>query len=371
MKKKIVLGSVLKPVNDTRIYEKFAYTLYPHYDIYIVAHKSSDSSFSQNYPNIYLSEIFDIDADVPRSKSSSLFLKELNRIRPDAIIVHTVELLPAVYYYKAASPNTKVFYDIIENYVYNIFYQNIHTGIKKHILTLGTYLIEKLSPIFISHYFAAEQTYLKEKSLPPKKTTILENKLNFKIYSNNKHIKPEKIQIELLLCGTISTVFGAKEAFFFAEKLHKQNSNIRLHIIGSCVEEELKNWLFEQLKTADFLKITGLNKLVPHADIINAMREADFVLLSYQPNKSTKDCIPTKMYECWALGIPMIIQKNQLWESLCMPYNSGFFINYKTFDAEKVMPLLFKGNYYPDGPVKSARWETEAEKLLKILSNFL
>ncbi|MEH0155587.1 hypothetical protein V6R21_15680 [Limibacter armeniacum] len=367
--KKIVLASVLKPVDDCRMYEKFALTLAEEHQVYVLGYKASDSTFKPAHHRIQHIELFDFAyKESARSKASKELLSQLRVIAPDIIIIHTIELLPAAVIHKMKHPQVKLLYDVQENYIYNFLYQPIHKGVWKYLLATGAMVTELLAAPFIKHYLLAEKTYLKERKYPSYKCVFLENKFK-KPHQELSHVVKQGHKIQLLICGTLSTVFGTKEAVLFAIKLHEYNADIMLTISGKCVEPELAEWLKKTAKTYSFISMDNIDALSAHTDIIMAMIRADFVLLPYQPNQSTKNCIPTKLYECLAMAKPMVIQSNPLWEQVCKPHQAAVFIDYRNYDPEVVLHKMQSQEYYPEGEVYEAFWDTEAPKLLKVMSD--
>ena len=134
------------------------------------------------------------------------------------------------------------------------------------------------------------------------------------------------------------------------------------------VSNSLKERLNQFIKARPYIELKAGNPLVPHKQIIDILRQADFALLPYQPNLSTDNCIPTKLYEALALKIPMLIQNNVLWEEVCAPYQAGIFIDFKNFNPKNVYQQLNEFHFYKKNPGKEVLWETEEKKLMNFVS---
>ena len=180
-----------------------------------------------------------------------------------------------------------------------------------------------------------------------------------------------KTTTHLVYTGTISTIYGIKEAVYFAERLHEAGLPIQFSIMGKVAEPELQSFLQHKAQIHSWLQLTASEALVPHSEILTLLRQADFVLLPYQDNPSTRDCIPTRMYECLAMGIPMLVQQNPRWETMCLHYEAGISIDFNSTAVLPIWQKMMTTNYYPSGPIQNALWSAEERKLLSVISRIL
>jgi hypothetical protein len=95
---------------------------------------------------------------------------------------------------------------------------------------------------------------------------------------------------------------------------------------------------------------------------------ADFGLVAHQPNPSTENCIPTKIYEYLGLGLPMLLQSHALWESVVAPYNAGVILDYNNFVPEFIWKHIREGGFYSTTPGPEITWKQESRKLQELLS---
>ena len=366
---KIVLASVLKPIDDVRMFEKIGRSLAKRFEVHIVGYRSKQVV---NEKNINFHSIYNFHRkSKSRFYASFLFYKKISKLSPDLIIIHTVELLPIIYLYKVFNIKVKLIYDIRENYFYNIKYQSIYPWYIKSWASYVIRLIEFISKIFVNHYFLAENSYSEELNFLNGNYTILENKC-FKEprLKKNNH---QNDSIQMLFPGTISKVYGAEEAIDFIESLNQNKIKSHLTFIGKVIEKDLLDRIQKlSIEKKEYLTLIGGNQLVSHNDIIYKMLKTDFVLLSYQKNKSIKKCIPTRLYECLAFKIPMIIQENQLWKQICCSYNAAIFIDFKKYNIEDLIHQIKTKSFY-NGilEIEYAFWQSEEKKLLNVINQIL
>src|SRR6187551_1688231 len=113
-KRRIVLASILKPVNETRMFEKLGTTLGDtgEYDVFIIG---AAPTLKTVYPNIsFLNHPTFSRLSLRRLIEPWAILRKLIKVKPDVVIICTHELLLIASLYKLIA-STKIIYDIQEN----------------------------------------------------------------------------------------------------------------------------------------------------------------------------------------------------------------------------------------------------------------
>ena len=360
-KKIIVIASVLKPVNDSRNYEKTAISISKsgNYQVHLVGQKVLNTPMGSS---IIFNPLFSFSRlNIKRFFTSWVFLNYLFRLKPDLVIVTTFELLIPALLYKLIK-GKKLIYDVQENYFRNLIYTNSFPFGIKHLLAIGVRTLEYLSSPFIDHYWLAEKNYEKEFSFTKNKHTILENKL-LKSSVKPRH-KRQDSTLQLLYTGTIAENYGIFEAVELAKKLHKLDSSIRLKIIGFAARKTVLKRLEKEIEGLDYISLNGGSTFVSHQEILSAIAETDFGLISYRPDKSTENCIPTKLYEQLAHKIPYLISPNPLWLELTNKYKAGIEVDFSNFDAEKVLKRIKEDIFYTSEPGEEIYWNKNIDLML-------
>ncbi len=359
----IAIVSVLKPVNDSRNYEKTGLSISQRnkYTVNIIGY------WVKNIPevkNITFHPLFNFNRTHPdRLWASWKIYKKLLQLKPELIIATTHESLIVICLYKIIF-GTKILYDIQENYYRNIRFTYTYPPLLRTLLALYVRGVEKLCDRWIDHYTLAEQSYSGDLKFTIGKSTVIENKTPLK--PSNRIKKKYSSRIQFTYTGTISENYGIYDGIAFIDRLHQINPHVHLVIAGYCAKKGTWKRILRKTKGKDYITIRGGDHLLSHDQIIKEIEIADFVILPYQLDRSIIRCIPTKIYECIVLKTPMIIRPNPLWLKLCNQFNACMPCNFKDED-EHFLRLILNRNYYTKGDATVISWENEEIKLLKVI----
>lgn len=374
-KRRIVLASLLKPIDDARMYEKLGITLTSRYEVYIIGQAGKSASAISNLHFIQLPAH-------ARLSYRRLFapwhvLRAVSRIRPHLLIVCTAELLPVALCARFLW-GVKIIYDIQENYVRNILHGNAWPRHLRPLLALTVRIIEYVTSLTVSHFLLAEQTYADELKFIRKDFTIVENKLvrtghTFDVPSRRKGTSPlQRKQLRLLFSGTLAETTGVFTAISLARRLYQDGANIQLSIVGYAAQEGVRADIKKLTRDCSFIELAGIDSLVPHSTILEAIAQADFGIVAYPKNISTWESYPTKLYEYMGYRLPILLIDNPRWISYCAPYRAAvvFSADNRSIDTPALLAEMRQGTFYVDPP-QNVFWESEAPKLLAAVSNAL
>jgi glycosyltransferase involved in cell wall biosynthesis len=360
-KKKVVLASVLKPVNDTRMTEKIAQSLAG-------------------------SELFEVDVigfpgDV-RNRAGLTFhclpsfqrisfqrltmpwriLTLIFKLKPRLLIISTHELL-FVSLIARWILRCRLVYDVQENYYRNIRYTAAFPFFIRTAVALYVRLKENICSPFIDHFFLAEKCYAAELPFVDRKFTILENKLKgtaqLSKVTRNKH--------QLLFSGTLAESTGVFKAIEIAEKLHRLDASFSLLIIGHCAKKQELEKIRRTIQPLSYIRLIGGDVLVPHDIILEQIHISGAGIVSYPPNKSTSGSIPTKLYEYLGMQLPIILTNHPAWAALCKPYPAACAFDPDSFDAAAVLKCLQSIPFYQIEP-SDVFWHSEQPRLIAIVT---
>jgi len=369
-KSRIVIASILKPVNDTRMTEKLGGSLLQHYDVHIIgfpaAHTRLDGMLTV-HPLPFFKRL-----SFKRLLARIKVLSKTVRLRPDVFIITTHELLTAGLAAKALT-GCRLIYDIQENYWRNILYTPAFPPILRPFIAAVVRLRERVAMKFVDHCFLAEAGYRHELRFLPARVTVLENKIlrprnEAQLPINRRY--PEGKPLQLLFSGTLAESTGVFTAIRLVQALHALDNTVRLTITGYCALPGQLEQLRKECNAVNYIHLTGGDRLVPHQDILTAIQLADAGIIAYPPNPATQNSIPTKLYEYLGYHLPILLIDHPVWQQRCTPYNAAVTFDNDAPDAAEILRQLRMQTFYTTAPT-GIYWDTEAEKLQAVIESVL
>ncbi|HEV8513013.1 MAG TPA: glycosyltransferase [Cyclobacteriaceae bacterium] len=378
-KRRIVLASILKPVNDTRMFEKMGVPLAQsgRYEVHIIGYPT-ESAISD--PNVHFHPL-------PKFKRLSFarftarlkVLKFIIKVKPELLIVTTHELLEVAILIRIFF-GTKIIYDIQENYWKNILYTDAFPKIIRPLIASFVRLKEWITSPFFSQFLLAEKCYAYELSFVKSYFVTIENKCKV---PHDFHRNPNKEFIELIFTGTIAESTGVFQAIDLAKKLHAVEPKIRLKIVGYCARTNELQKIKDEVSENSFITLTGGDKLVPHSLIMDTIATANFGIIYYPQSPHTENKIPTKLYEYLACQLPILLQNHKPWVETANPFDAAIAVNYEQPDIESILKQISNRSFYSKIPPQlredtnqsnsngfdSLTWQNEEKKLLGLINN--
>ena len=175
---RVVIASVLKPVDEPRMYKKFARSLAAtgQYAVNIIGFLSRKEVIDEEIQFYPLFNFHRLSAK--RLLANYRAYRALRLIQPQIIIITTPELYPAVVLYQKQHPASIILYDIQENYRRNLRYNRGFGWPWKNILV---WLVRQVENGLINRavwYLLAERGYIQEMPyLPKARTVVIQNKV--------------------------------------------------------------------------------------------------------------------------------------------------------------------------------------------------
>jgi glycosyltransferase involved in cell wall biosynthesis len=376
LKSNIVIASVLKPVNDPRMYEKIGLSLAQHFpqtNLHLIAFASLPQA-QASVENIRFYPIFDFKRlQVKRMLANFLLFRLLLKIKPNILIISTFELIPSALFYKWFF-GKKLIYDVQENYFYNLKYTRVFPPIVRDILAFMVRGMEWVASRWIDEYWLAEKCYEKELIFLNQKAIILENKFIQPI-DNQIVTKKSKTKIQnFIYTGTISADYGIFEAIELIKKLHLIDNQINLKIMGYCAKQVDLIKIQQLIDNQPFIQLIGGEKPLAHTTILAAIAQADMALLPYRLNKCFENRIPTKFFEYLHFRLPMLVSKNEAWEKFYQnyPFYSAIFLDFNDLDTithlyQQIQSIRF---YETEQDIQDIYWQSEEVKLIEAMNQF-
>jgi hypothetical protein len=377
-KRRIVLASLLKPVDDTRMYEKLGATLALNYEVTIIGQPSASTSQKGN-PEIVPLPRFE-RLSLKRLLAPFKVLRTVLHVRPQLLIICTAELLPMALVARILC-GVRIVYDVQENYAVNIVHGNAWPRMVRPLLSGAVKAVEWCSSLMISHFLLAEKSYAKELSFIGNRFTTIQNKVvrpdqpferqppALQSYDPHNEQLAGK-HIRLLFSGTLASTTGVFDAIDLSKHLYDSDSNVRLHIIGYAAQTTVRTRLRTLAGELPFIQLEGIDELVPHDKIREAVERAHFGIISYPENVSTWASYPTKLYEYLGYRLPVLLVNNPRWVDYCVAYAAAVVFDPGQVDPHALLGEMTNRSFYTAG-VPEVYWDSEAPKLLQVVSSLI
>ena len=365
VQKLIVIASILKPVDDTRMYEKMAVTLAAsgRYEVIVIGFPASRKIEHSGITFLPSKKFRRLSLE--RLISPFRVFQKILKVKPEVLIVNSHELLIVAIVNRILFGTTLI-YDVQENYYRNLKHTKAFPVIIRTVLAWWVRLKEKLSVPFFKWFYLAEKGYVKEMTFLGTKYTVLENKAV--LPSDFKKSPRKDSAIRLLFSGTLAESTGVFQAINLARELYPINPNITLKIIGYCAQAHVLSRIREAIQNCPFIKLAGGgDQLVPHHRIMDAISEADFGIICYPASPHTQNSIPTKLYEYLACSLPVLIQNHLPWIEITAPLNASIVVHFDHPDAHGILRQMHEQQFY-SMPAKEVTWDAEASRLLQSMN---
>ena len=368
-KSTVVIASVLKPVDDSRMYEKIGLTLAGSgkYDVHIIGCESA------RIKNEFLTQ----HSFRPFGRMSlrrffapwKIFLMA-RKARPDIFMIGTHELLYAALMLKMLT-GCRIIYDVRENYYWNILYTTAFPLLLRPFVAFYVRGKEMLSARFVDHFLLAEKGYEQELKFPGNRYTVIENKVNLHcVDRETPDFSLPGRNMNLIFSGTIAETTGVFTAIDLAVKLHVIDDRIRLTIIGFCSQHRVLEKIRLLIRPRPFITLIARDSPIPHGEIFDHIRKSDFGLVTYQINPSTMNSIPTKVYEYLGFKLPILLVNHRPWVDFCAPYSASVVFDANHFDAGQIYREMTERAFYRSDP-SAVYWKAEEPALLKAIAGVL
>jgi len=364
-KRRIVLASVLKPVNDPRMSEKIGPSLAQRYEVHLIGQPGNNSSGAPVFAHPI--------GPFTRLSFARLFaplkiLRQILTLKPEVLIICTHELLVMAVVAKILI-RCKVIYDVQENYWRNIYYGTTFPVFLRPFIAWYVRAKEMITMPVIDFYFLAESAYQFELGFAKPKNIVLENKLKKHGLTTERKIKTTGT-IHLLFTGTIAQTTGIFIAIRITTSLFQIDPTIRLKIIGYCPQQKTLDRLRNEIADKPFISLVGGETFVPHEQILSAIQMADFGIIAYPPNPSTAGSIPTKLFEYLGYQLPILLIEHPPWTTRCEPYPAAVPFDPENTDARKICNEMRTKAFFNTQP-EDVYWESEETKLETVLQKLL
>jgi glycosyltransferase involved in cell wall biosynthesis len=364
----VLIASTLKPILDVRAFGKLALSLGEtnKYRLFIIGFSLKRPTSVPDFR--FYSSMTHFDSRVDRLMAQGRFLVRLLKIRPKILICCTYELLPIASFLKSIL-GYKIIYDVQENYCANL---DLNPSLSINQKVKASNLIRKAESVHgIDLFLLAEKCYTDEM---PKKHPylILENKYQGQIKKTGPKTFEGKNKIRFCITGTITPAFGTWDAICWFEAILKRYPDAELEIVGHCPVDSFQKQLMAVAKRIPNL-ILRIDRIpIGHSELLEVVAKSDFALLPYQNHTGIRNKMPTKLFECAALGVPVLISPNVKWEDFLAEFDGGYALDFLDLpQAVNQLNAALSLTFFTTMPTEDILWTTEKSDFQQAVQNLL
>lgn len=326
MKKTVMVISSVHRWDDTRIFHRQCNSLSAKYNVELHAPADFQNKTISNIKIIglpkWLKEIYRI----------KLWIMILCRaLKSDSIIVHfhDPELIPLCYLIKLLTKK-KVIYDVHEHYVYSIMAREWIPRYLKTIAVISFKFIERLCvPKFDAVIYTTPIVGSRYKSMA-KNSISIENYSSINTFTSIKRGAPQN-DIDMIYLGRIREIRGVSHAIKAFKTVVEKKPGAKFHVVGDIVPKSYEQQLHDLIDLLDLKNNVILTGFKPHAEAITYLKKATCGIVTFLPNRHHQACLPNKIFEYMASGLPVIASDFELYKGVIDKAKCGI-----TVDPENV-----------------------------------
>ncbi len=364
---KVVFASLLKPVDEPRMYEKLGRSLAQtyKYDVNIIGFSSKNLPKD---PTITFWPLFDFKRiSLGRLVAPLRYFKKLIQLKPEVIIATGTDMMTVSVLYKILF-GCYLINDLQENYYRNIIWSHHKPSLFSRIRAGFIRLQEIVLDRMIIQYILAERCYVNECSFIIKPALVLENKA---LKPGIEPTKKTASSLHLVYTGTIAESYGIFDAIHLVDTVQQVQPNTIFTICGHCPLAKVYQQLTALAKHRPWVKLQISRTPLPHTTILEVLGKADFTLVAYRLNPANKDCIPTRIWEALAWQTPMILRREHPWVTIADQHMAGFSIDYANPDIEYLKAKLFQTKYYTQPLPENIYWESCEKEWISLIDKIV
>lgn len=361
--KKICILSSVHQAFDVRIFHKEAKSLVlAGYDVTLIIQHSKN-------------EIIDGVKIIALSKPKNRFLRIFGttwkvfrlalKQKSNVYHFHDPELIPIGILLKIFTTG-KVIYDVHEELYKDIICKKwISTFLRKPL----AWFLKNMEKIFskkFDYIFAAYESIAR--GFAKQNNIVINNYPLVTIFSQiQKESKKQNNNYILIYVGGMSPLKGINEMVMAMDLI--EYSNVKLRLIGKFDDKIFEKYI-KNLKGFSKVEYLGFKS---QEETWRYLINANVGIACFHPVH--KECLPNKLFEYMAAGLPVIVSNFSLWKKIIEENKCGITVDplnpkkiAKAFEFSTKHPIEAKkmGENGRKATLKKYNWEKEAKKMIKI-----
>lgn len=376
MKPKALIISSVHRWDDTRIFHRQATSLAKKYDVEL--HAPADFC-SRQLNGLSVIGLPKWKKESDRIRLWWILLKRVFKSDANIVHFHDPELIPLGFIIKLFSKK-KVIYDVHEHIIADIGSKNWIPNYMKSLVTKALILLENIAvPKFDAVIYTTPsvgERYLRRS----KKAVSIENYSKLDTFDEIQLRKRVSSHKTVIYLGRVLKLKGVHQVIRAFKNVIASLPDARFVIVGDIVPKDFElelRTLTKDLKLEKQIEFAGF---IPHLETVEYLTNADCGVVTFLPAKCNTACLPNKLFEYMAAGIPVVASNFPLYREVVEGSKCGLLVNPDNTDmiAEAIVRILGNpevasqmGLRGREAFKRKYNWEKEEEKLLELYGELL
>jgi glycosyltransferase involved in cell wall biosynthesis len=242
----------------------------------------------------------------PRVKRIALALRAALAAKADVYHFHDPELIPLGLVLKFLRPYSAVVYDVHEDYPAMMRVKYWIPKPLRRLVAWAAHLANTAAGFFLNGIVTADPSVQNDfKGLAAKKTIVYYNFPILQFFSQPKHEEAAE-KADLVYVGGMSDRAGTFVLLDALVLLAKQGIKPTVRLAGYTDGERGLAAIQEAIRNYGLTQQVELVGRIPYSHVPGFIRGGRIGLVTLQPIAKFMKNIPTKMFEYWACGLPVI-----------------------------------------------------------------
>jgi len=273
-----------------------------------------------------------------------------------------------------------IIYDIHEHVLYDIMDKQWIAGYLKPVVKNIYILFEKIClPRFDAIIYTTPIVGQRYQNIC-KKVVSIENYPQLHLFDNSENNNHETVTPSVIYLGRVKKERGVKEVIQAFREVVRKIPEARFLIVGDIVPESYEIELKKLVTGLQLKKNVTFTGFVPYRETIKYLRNASCGIVTYLPEKNNMACLPNKLFEYMASGLPVIASDFDLYKEVVEGSKCGKSVNSENIEmiADAIVDMLSDNGALKEMGMKAKKafetkynWEHEEVKLLKIYDDIL
>ncbi len=375
-KNKVFMMSSAHTYNDGRIMYREAASLQKNHEVELHICAPFDEKEIQGV-KVYGLPMWNSPKD--RLKTIWILIQRIIKSNASAFHFHDPELLILVPLIKLIK-RKKVIYDVHESYPNSIMDKDWIPKFLRYIIKLSFIFVERVMLSCIDAVIYTTDPVGERYNKIRKLNSVRINNVPLNDIFKNKPSFYNDRENAIIFLGVIVSQRGVLELIQAFNEFRKTYSEYKLKFVGRIFYTKFRNQVEFLIKKNNLNDKVYLLDPIPYKDIANELSNCKIGVVTYLPLGNNMACLPNKMFEYMAAGLPIIASNFAGYRKVIEPETCGICVDPTNINEITEAMKLIAGNPNKaeemsqnsrNAYLKKYNWQKEEQKLLDLYTEII